>query len=716
MKKIRLVFFFLIVWGMPQAVQAQNFFGDKLEKGYDALKIFDYFKAKEIFSKSLKKHAAGAAYGLSEIFLRTDNPFHNIDSAYKYILIAEKNFKQQSAKEKEDLAKLSVNKTSIENQKLTIVKSAFERVKTENSVTSVNGFIRMFTPTGDLKKEAISLRNKLAFNDAKKTNTARSYKYFIDIYPDAEEIADAKWLYDFSLFASASKPNSLEGYESFIKQFPKSPYHSQAEDSIFAFTTHEGTVDEYHDFIKYYPANRNVKKAWDNIYTLQTSDFSPEAIANFLKAYPDYPDKQRVNADLVRSKMSLYPVVVDGKWGFCDSTGKIQIPCLYEWADYFSEGVAVVNQHDKGGFINKMGSVIIPIIYDEVNAFRGGVSVVKIEKKLGVINKTGKQILPIEFDDMNLPATSTDTKIILALKEGMYFYFTLKGKQLTRVQSKSAGVFSYGRAYIIRDDKYGFINSSGEVVIPAAYDWAENFNMYGSARVSQKNKFGLIDTSGNLLLPCEYDRIEGISDSLMMVVLKKKFGFANLQGKLAIPLKFDYTSLLSASKGFVDGLAKAEIGNKRGLIDKTDKWIIPCEYEDIRRFSEGLCAVRRLGKWGYLDKNRKQKINFLYEYAWDFNNGLARIKQKGKAGFIDRKGTIVIVPDYDEATDFSDSVSIVTKEDKQGMLDTFGALLVPCEMDEIFYVQKGIFKLAKNGKIAYFNILSKKQFWTQAGF
>ena len=71
-------------------ISLQFLFGGQLEKGFDALKVFDYFKAKEIFSKSIKNHPAGASYGLSEIFYRSDNPFHNIDSAYKYVLLADK--------------------------------------------------------------------------------------------------------------------------------------------------------------------------------------------------------------------------------------------------------------------------------------------------------------------------------------------------------------------------------------------------------------------------------------------------------------------------------------------------------------------------------------------------------------------------------------------------------------------------------------------------
>src|ERR1051326_3825384 len=69
---------------------AQSIFSNSLEKGFDALKIYNYFEAKKQFTNALRHHASGAEYGLSVIFYRNDNPFFNIDSAYQYILLSEK--------------------------------------------------------------------------------------------------------------------------------------------------------------------------------------------------------------------------------------------------------------------------------------------------------------------------------------------------------------------------------------------------------------------------------------------------------------------------------------------------------------------------------------------------------------------------------------------------------------------------------------------------
>ncbi|MCS7150786.1 MAG: WG repeat-containing protein [Endomicrobia bacterium] len=49
------------------------------------------------------------------------------------------------------------------------------------------------------------------------------------------------------------------------------------------------------------------------------------------------------------------PYCKENKWGFCDKNGNIVIDCKYDYADYFSEGLARVKLGDKWGYIDKSG-------------------------------------------------------------------------------------------------------------------------------------------------------------------------------------------------------------------------------------------------------------------------------------------------------------------------------------------------------------------------
>jgi hypothetical protein len=78
--KFQLLRSFLLVFFL---VSSATLFATTIDKGFRNLDRFDYFQAKKYFVKSLKKYKSPAAFGLATIYYRQDNPFHNIDSAYK---------------------------------------------------------------------------------------------------------------------------------------------------------------------------------------------------------------------------------------------------------------------------------------------------------------------------------------------------------------------------------------------------------------------------------------------------------------------------------------------------------------------------------------------------------------------------------------------------------------------------------------------------------
>ena len=59
-----------------------------IKRGYEALLVKDYFTAKKRLLKGMKYNSSPASFGLATIYSRDDNPFYNLDSAYRYILIS----------------------------------------------------------------------------------------------------------------------------------------------------------------------------------------------------------------------------------------------------------------------------------------------------------------------------------------------------------------------------------------------------------------------------------------------------------------------------------------------------------------------------------------------------------------------------------------------------------------------------------------------------
>ena len=80
---------------------------------------------------------------------------------------------------------------------------------------------------------------------------------------------------------------------------------------------------------------------------------------------------------------------LSGKYGFIDKQGHTVIPCKYDDAWHFSEGLAAVKLNGKWGFIDKQGHTVIPCKYDDAWHFSEGLATVFLNGKNGYINTRG---------------------------------------------------------------------------------------------------------------------------------------------------------------------------------------------------------------------------------------------------------------------------------------------------------------------------------------
>jgi len=280
----------------------------------------------------------------------------------------------------------------------------------------------------------------------------------------------------------------------------------------------------------------------------------------------------------------------DGKEGYIDKTGKLVIPCEWDSAGTFDEGLASVTQNGKAGYIDKTGKLVIPCEWDSAGFFTEGLARVKQNGKWGYIDKTGKLVIPCEWD--------------------------------------SGWSFAEGLALVKQNGKYGYIDKTGKLVIPCEWDSAGSF-AEGLAYVKQNGKYGYIDRTGKLVIPCEWDSVWPFTEGLACVQQKGKWGYIDKTGKLVIPCEWDSAS------SFADELAPVEQNGKYGYIDKSGKLVIPCEWDSAMSFNEGLALVYQNGKWGYIDKTGKLVIPCEWDSARAFTEGVAISERQGRKYLID---------------------------------------------------------------------------------
>ena len=228
----------------------------KIEKGFEALNSYNYFEAKEIFYSTIKKQASPSAFGLATIYYKTDNTFHSLDSAYKYINISESTYSLLNSKDKEKLKKYGFEYLSIIDLRSKISAATYEIVKKQNTLETFNLFIKNFEWSNE-KFDAITKRDSIAFEIAKNTNSSAAYNEFLTLYPTSELHANAFKQFNLTQYREQTNSGLLSSYLSFVKQFPDNPYVKEADDRIYELSTQANTIEDFNAFIKAYPSNRN---------------------------------------------------------------------------------------------------------------------------------------------------------------------------------------------------------------------------------------------------------------------------------------------------------------------------------------------------------------------------------------------------------------------------------------------------------------------------
>jgi len=134
------------------------------------------------------------------------------------------------------------------------------------------------------------------------------------------------------------------------------------------------------------------------------------------------------------------------------------------------------------------------------------------------------------------------------------------------------------------------------------------FDRNGLAPVSIGEKFGLINSLGEVVIPFDYESIVMSTLNAYSVSKKAKWGYITKQNQILIPLEYDLTS------DFIENVCAVKKDGKWGFIDLLNKVVIPFEYEGCTDFNAGIAGVVSNGKWGVINKNNDLIIDFQYEY------------------------------------------------------------------------------------------------------
>lgn len=267
------------------------------------------------------------------------------------------------------------------------------------------------------------------------------------------------------------------------------------------------------------------------------------------------------------------------------------------------------------------------------------------------------------------------------------------------------------------EEKWGYINSSGKIVIEPLFDRAMRFSE-GLARVSVGLNEGFIDASGKFVIEAKYRCASDLSEGLIAVskTCETPWGYLNPKAEMVIPESFMW-----AGK-FRNGLAEVLVQRKgtenlsvKGYIDKTGEFKIQPRFDFAEQFSDGLARfavdakdpnsssqTAYFNKKAFMNKNGEPVTGFFYN-AEDFSEGLAAVEVKDKWGFIDKAGNIVIVPQFEFVLrEFFEGIAFVECEnEKTAAIDRTGKFVTECVFDEAWGFSEGTSAVQINGKFGF---------------
>lgn len=318
----------------------------------------------------------------------------------------------------------------------------------------------------------------------------------------------------------------------------------------------------------------------------------------------------------------------EGQWHFLDESGEEMFtpPDFTNIAGY-RDGYFLLLRKSKDStnwaYMNTKGEIKISLDVDLARLFRNGRAVVAkfkdpdgYNRTYGIIDENGSYIIePTYLDAID---------------------------------------YSEGKTYIMKKGERGFINKNGEYIIPmdtlVGYPFFE-----GMAPVSNKQfKFGYIDSTGKMVIEPQYDEGKRFSEGLASVNINGKIGFIDKNGDFIIRPTFAFSQDFQDGHCFV-GRASETYEPIWGIVNKSGLLTVNFKYQDAKGFDMGIGMVKLDDKYFFIDPLGNKIINRDFSYADEFKNGLAWASdiETGEHGFIDPTGKFVVqIPESDVVIDF----------------------------------------------------------------
>ncbi len=187
----------------------------------------------------------------------------------------------------------------------------------------------------------------------------------------------------------------------------------------------------------------------------------------------------------------------NNKYGVISAEGDTIIEKDYDDLKYTFNGNYIAKKDGKYGIIDINKNVLVEFNYNYISYINEGfIEAEKLDGETDILDTTFKIKTSGIISEIN-----TKLGYIKVRKDGDYKYYNFKLEEKDIKDVLSANTLYLSKS----NDKYGFVNSNGVVVVNYIYDDATEQNDYGYAAVKKDGKWGAIDSTGKVVVEPKYN-------------------------------------------------------------------------------------------------------------------------------------------------------------------------------------------------------------------
>lgn len=296
--------------------------------------------------------------------------------------------------------------------------------------------------------------------------------------------------------------------------------------------------------------------------------------------------------------------------GFVGSAGEVLVPFEYDYLPLEYDTLMPARKGEKMGLIRGDGKVLIPFEYTQIKRLGSSWMLVTKERgirpKWGLLDAKGQQLLPPEYEEIGLVDTSwiwgrkSDRTVQLLDKSGQVLFTAPRSDGPTQLQPgvDQQSVFIRRQQSTVPSS---FVDLQGQPLNPPGLEgaiWSNGKYLI----VKRERKYGLVDASGKILLPAEYFSMEPLPNGYFSVEdARWQKGVVNAEGQFLMKEKQSIVCLGDRSSDYYSPTVP---NPGLGVFDPQGK-----------RWHEGCQALPLINPtWDYLPECQYQRYSWLWNH------------------------------------------------------------------------------------------------------